>query len=114
MRSYERLGDWVDANYKMFDDSEIGPSQSKWGCYSDDGKYVHIYPYKFTEFCNNIAHINEKQFLIGLKQHGLLKHLKNELKNTANINSKSIRVVSVRRLWVETIIKNQNLDKKYN
>lgn len=112
LRAYERLGDWIDANYKMFDDSEIGSSQSKWGCYSDDGKYVHIYPYKFTEFCNNITHINEKQFLIGLKQHELLKHLKNELKNTANINSKSTRVVSIRRLWVETITKNQNLDKR--
>lgn len=109
LRAYERLGDWIDANYKMFDDSEIGASQSKWGTYNSNKTEVNIYPYKFTEFCSNIAHINEKQFLTGLRQHELIKCLKGEFKNNVKVGDKTCRMVTVKKLWVKTITESHNL-----
>lgn len=108
LRAYDRLGDWIDSNYKMFDSSEIGASQSKWGTYNSTQTEVNIYPYKFTEFCNNIAHINEKQFLTGLRQHNLIKTMKNELKNNVKIDNKTVRMVTIRKLWDKTITESQN------
>ena len=112
LRAYERLGDWIDANYKMFDDSEIGASQSKWGTYNSNKTEVNIYPYKFTEFCNNIAHINEKQFLTGLRQHELIKSLKGEFKNNVKVGDKTCRMVTVKKLWVKAITESHNLKEK--
>lgn len=108
LRAYDRLGDWIDSNYKMFDDSEIGQSQSKWGTYNSSKTEVNIYPYKFTEFCNNIAHINEKQFLTGLRQHELIRCMKNEFKNNVKVGDKTVRMVTVKKLWVETITETHN------
>lgn len=92
LRGYNKILDWIQANYKMFDESEIGISQQKWG--EIKGNEINIYPYKFSEFCKIIT-INEKQFLTGLKQHNLIKTLKNECKNTVKINGKSQRVVTI-------------------
>ena len=111
LRAYERLGDWIDANYKMFDNSEIGASQSKWGTYNSTNTEVNIYPYKFTEFCNNIAHINEKQFLTGLRQHELIKCMKGEFKNNVKVGDKTCRMITVKKLWVKTITESHNQDK---
>lgn len=114
LRAYERLGDWVQANYKMFDDSDIGLTQSKWGTINEVKNEVNIYPYKFTEFCNKIAEINEKQFLIGLKQHDLLRTLKVGLKNNVAVNGKVCRMVTVKNLWAKLINSHKNLENNEN
>ena len=114
LRAYERLGDWIDANYKMFDSSDIGLSQSKWGSCNSTNTEINIYPYKFTEFCNNIAHINEKQFLTGLRQHDLIRCMKNEFKNNVKIDDKTVRVVTIKKLWVKTITETHNQYENLN
>ena len=110
MRAYDRLGDWIDANHKMFDDSDIGSYQTKWGTvsYIDGKTLINIYPFKFTEFCNDIAHINEKQFLTGLRQHDLIDTNKDEFKNNVRVEGKVTRMITVKKLWVETITETHN------
>ena len=105
LRGYNKIIDWIQANYKMFDESEIGLSQQKWG--NIKGNEINIYPYKFSEFCK-IININEKQFLTGLKQHNLIKTLKNECKNTVKINGKSQRVVTVLQVMGKPITETHN------
>ncbi|MDD4276215.1 MAG: hypothetical protein PHO33_04485, partial [Clostridia bacterium] len=106
LRGYKKLLDYVDANYKMFNDEEI--NQQKWGnetTTKDFVKLTNIFPYKFTEFCNSI-NINEKQFLFGLREHNLII-AQNGFKNTVRFNEKSTRVISIKMSY-DFKIKNHN------
>lgn len=111
LRAYGKLGDWIDGNYKMFDDSDIGYNQSKWGSENKIKNEINIYPFKFSEFCQSIGNINERQFLTGLRQHDLIRCMKNELKNNVQVNDKIVRMITVKKLWVEAISENHKQGK---
>lgn len=95
LRGYRKLVEWIDANYKMFNGDEI--NQQKWGnetTTKENEKITNIFPFKFSEFCNLIG-INEKQFLIGLREHKLIVTTQS-FKNVVKFNEKPTRVISVK------------------
>lgn len=96
LRAYNKLVDWTNANYKMFDNSAMYGNASKWGneTITNDGEeLLNILPYKFSEFCTTV-NINEKQFLLGLKQHKLIKYSVG-FRNVVRFNDKSTKVISL-------------------
>lgn len=96
LRGYRKLIEWIDANYKMFNSEEI--NQQKWGnetTTNDNEKLTNIFPFKFSEFCN-LININEKQFLIGLREHKLIISSNESFKNVVKFNDKPTRVISIK------------------
>lgn len=102
LRAYNKLCDYIQANYKMFDNTDIGQFQQKWGSTNSNNTETHIYPFKFSEFCNSI-NINEKQFLTGLKQHDLIKTSKGENYNRVKIDNKTQRMITVKKSWLDSV-----------
>lgn len=106
LRGYRKLIEWIDANYKMFNEEEI--NQQKWGnetATKENEKITNIFPFKFSEFCN-LININEKQFLIGLREHKLI-FTSDGFKNIVKFNEKPTRVISIKTSYGYEI-KNRN------
>lgn len=91
-RTYKLFLDYVEANYRYFDESEI--NQNKWGCITKNGREINIFPTCFDDFCikNNI---DSQQFLLGLRDAQLLQTRPQALKNRVNFNGKTVTMISV-------------------
>ena len=84
MRAYNEILSWVDANYTMFDDTDI--NQSKWGSYGKENTVVNIFYTRFVDWCQKQGY-QETALLKEWRNRGLIKtRSKNELKNSAKIH----------------------------
>ena len=99
MRVYDKFIDWVQANYKFFDTSDIGYGQQKYGQLTnrDGDEYVDIFPHRLDEFMRDIVqNMPTSQFLAGLRDRELLKTSPGKLQFTARINNKVQRIYAIR------------------
>lgn len=99
MRVYDKFIDWVQANYKYFDSSDIGYGQQKYGQLTtrDGDDYVDIFPHRLDEFMREIVqNMPSSQFVEGLRDRELLKTSPGKLQFTARINDKVQRVYAIR------------------
>ena len=99
MRVYDKFIDWVQANYKFFDESDIGYGQQKYGQLTirDGDEYVDIFPHRLDEFMRDIVqNMPTSQFLAGLRDRELLKTSPGKLQFTARINNKVQRIYAIR------------------
>ena len=77
MRVYDKFIDWVQANYKFFDTSDIGYGQQKYGQLTirDGDEYVDIFPHRLDEFMRDVVqNMPTSQFLEGLRDRGIVKN----------------------------------------
>lgn len=99
MRVYDKFIDWVQANYKYFDASDIGYGQQKYGQLTnrDGDDYVDIFPHRLDEFMRDVVqNMPPSQFLEGLRDRELLKTSPGKLQFTARINNKVQRIYAIR------------------
>lgn len=97
LRSYNRLLGIIQKNYIFFDNTEL-KTQPKWGSYGkrqNTAKYINILTERFGEICKEL-NIDKQQFLIGLKQHGLLVSMtENRMINKVRFGDKIMSVYSI-------------------
>lgn len=97
MRVYDKLMDYVDANYKMFDDSDIGFTGQKWGQFAThkDKQCVDIFPHRLDEFMTRVIQsMPTSQFVDSMKERGLLMTNDGRTKFSARFDGKIQRVYS--------------------
>ena len=116
MRVYDKFCEWVQANYKYFDESDIGFSQQKYGKLQSRGgeEYIDIYPHRLDEFMKQIVqNMPTTQFVEGLRDRQILKtDNKGRLQFTARINDKVQRVYSIRLICNTSNVLQECVTKK--
>lgn len=98
MRIYNKFIDWTEANYIYFND-EVISNQNKWGKIQGSGLYkfnIHILPTKLEDFCNKVG-IDTKQFVIGLKDRGLLVTQKGKNTNRFRLEDKVCACYTIKK-----------------
>lgn len=94
MRAYNSFLDFVDANYKYFDDSDT--NYSKWGFIKEvNGKTrINVFRAVLTEFCDK-NNINETQLLSTLRERELLISTFNSFTNKVRWGKQTKTMVTI-------------------
>lgn len=96
MRAYHMFIDWVDANYRYFDDTET--NYSKWGILTTfkGQNRINIFRAIFSKFCNDNG-FSETQVLNTLRERGLLVTTYNSFTNRVRFENQTKTMITVIR-----------------